>query len=62
GLTKVLGRQVLASGAFTRCLSLPWEALGRYQLRGLGQPREVFALPVDYWTGDQAAPSRQARG
>ena len=58
GLTKVLGRQILASGAFTRCLSLPWESLGRYQLRGLGQPREVFALPMDCGVGEDARPSQ----
>jgi adenylate cyclase len=45
GLAKTLGRQVLASGAFARCLPLGWESLGRYELRGLGEPREVFALP-----------------
>jgi adenylate cyclase len=45
GLTKTLGRPVLASGAFVRCMPLGWEALGRYELRGLGEPREVFALP-----------------
>jgi adenylate cyclase len=44
GLTKRLGRHVLASGAFVRCLPLDWEPLGRYELRGLGEPREVFAL------------------
>jgi adenylate cyclase len=44
GLAKTLGRQILASGAFARCLPLGWEPLGRYELRGLGEPREVFAL------------------
>jgi adenylate cyclase len=44
-LTKTLGRQVLVSGAFAGCLPLGWEALGRYELRGLGSPREVYALP-----------------
>jgi adenylate cyclase len=44
-LTKTLDRQILASGAFVSCMPLGWEALGRYQLRGLGEPREVFALP-----------------
>jgi adenylate cyclase len=44
-LTKTLGRSILASGAFVRCLPLGWEPLGRYKLRGLGEPREVFALP-----------------
>jgi adenylate cyclase len=45
GLAKTLGRQILASGAFAGCLPLGWEPLGRYELRGLGEPREVFALP-----------------
>ena len=45
GLAKTLGRQILASGAFARSLPLAWEELGRYELRGLGEPREVFALP-----------------
>jgi adenylate cyclase len=45
GLAKTLGRQVLATGAFARCLPLGWEPLGRYELRGLGALREVFALP-----------------
>jgi len=47
GLAKTLGRQTLASGAFARGLPLPWQALGRYELRGLGTPREVFALPEE---------------
>jgi adenylate cyclase len=46
GLTKTLDRPILASGAFARCMPLPWEPLGRHQLRGLGEPREVFALPA----------------
>jgi adenylate cyclase len=45
GLAKSLGRQILATGAFARCLPAGWEALGRYELRGLDEPREVFALP-----------------
>lgn len=48
GLTKSLGRNVLASGTFARCMPLRWEALGRYELRGLGEPREVFALPPEH--------------
>jgi len=44
GLAKTLGRQILASGAFARSLPLAWEALGHHELRGLGEPREVFAL------------------
>ncbi len=44
GLAKTLGRQVLATGAFARCLPRVWQSLGHYQLRGFGEPREVFAL------------------
>jgi adenylate cyclase len=47
GLTKELGRQVLATGAFTRCLPVGWEPLGHHGLRGLGEPREVFAVSAD---------------
>jgi adenylate cyclase len=44
-LTKTLGRPILASGAFVSCMPLGWEPLGCYKLRGLDEPREVFALP-----------------
>jgi adenylate cyclase len=44
-LAKTLNRQIVATGTFARCVPLDWEALGRYELRGLGEPREVFALP-----------------
>jgi adenylate cyclase len=54
GLTKRLGRQVLASGAFVHCLPLDWEPLGRYELRGLGEPREVFALREDGLQADRS--------
>jgi adenylate cyclase len=57
GLAKTLGRQILASGAFARGLPLPWQSLGRYELRGLGTPREVFALPEE---GLVAGPPRMA--
>jgi adenylate cyclase len=56
-LTKTLDRQILASGAFVSCMPLGWEALGRYQLRGLGEPREVFALPEQ-----EEAPVAMAQG
>jgi adenylate cyclase len=58
GLAKTLGRQTLASGAFARGLPLPWHSLGRYELRGLGTPREVFALPEDSTVAVAAATAR----
>jgi adenylate cyclase len=58
GLAKTLGRQTLASGAFARGLPLPWHSLGRYELRGLGTPREVFALPEDSTVAVAAAIAR----
>ena len=42
-LTKTLGRRVLVSGEFARHLTLDWESLGRHDLRGVGDPIEVFA-------------------
>jgi adenylate cyclase len=44
-LTKSLGHRVLASATFAGRLPLPWRSLGRWELRGLDEPREVFALP-----------------
>ena len=44
GLTKRLGRPVLASGEFARQLPGSWESLGQHQLPGVGSPIEVFAL------------------
>ena len=43
GLTKELDRQILVTGAFARHTSITWDNLGRYQLRGVGAPLEVFA-------------------
>ena len=37
-LTKELGRQVLATGAFASHTSIMWDNLGRHQLRGVGAP------------------------
>lgn len=44
GLTKRLGRPMLASGEFARQLPGSWESLGTHQLPGVGEPIEVFAL------------------
>ena len=37
-LTKELGRQILATGAFAGHTSIMWDNLGRHQLRGVGAP------------------------
>jgi adenylate cyclase len=42
-LTKELGRQVLATGAFAGHTSIMWDNLGRHQLRGVGAPLEVLS-------------------
>jgi adenylate cyclase len=47
GLTKPLGRPIVASREFVRSLPLAWESLGRHELRGVGVPREVFAPPQE---------------
>lgn len=41
-LTKDLDCQVLASGTFARHTSIPWDDLGRYEIRGVRAPMEVF--------------------
>jgi adenylate cyclase len=46
GLTKTLGREVLVSDRFAQAFDAEWESLGSHDLRGVGQPMEVFALPV----------------
>ncbi|MEM7746315.1 MAG: adenylate/guanylate cyclase domain-containing protein [Pseudomonadota bacterium] len=43
GLTKSLGRKVLATEAFVAGLTPPWEPLGRHPLAGLAAPVAVFA-------------------
>jgi adenylate cyclase len=42
-LTKELGRQVLATGAFAGHTSIMWDNLGRHQLRGVGAPLEILS-------------------
>ena len=42
-LTKELGRQVLATGAFAGHTSIMWDNLGRHQLRGVGACLEVLS-------------------
>ena len=42
-LTKELDRPVLASAAFADHCAIPWTGLGRYELRGVSAPIEVFA-------------------
>ena len=46
GLTKVLDRRVLVSGAFAQNLPLQWTSMGAHELQGVSAPLEVFAPPV----------------
>ena len=43
--SKRLGRTVLATEAFVENLDTPWEPLGPQDLRGVGSPVDVFAMP-----------------
>ena len=43
GLAKQLGRPVLCSAAFARALGHDRPALGRFPLKGVAEPQEVFA-------------------
>ncbi len=47
GLTKPLGQPIVASREFVGSLPVAWESLGRHELRGVGEPREVFAPPQE---------------
>jgi adenylate cyclase len=42
-LAKQLDQPVLCSGAFARALDAPLASLGRFSLRGMAEPQEVFA-------------------
>jgi adenylate cyclase len=46
GQTKVLGRRIVVSNAFSRLLPLDWEALGETSLRGVGSGHLVYAPPA----------------
>jgi class 3 adenylate cyclase len=37
---------VLLSAAFAKGVGMPMVSMGRYELRGLPEPQEVFALPA----------------
>tara|TARA_B100000315_G_scaffold211376_2_gene208120 strand:+ start:736 stop:1995 length:1260 start_codon:yes stop_codon:yes gene_type:complete len=43
-LTKTLGRQVIFSDHFAAALDAEWQSLGKHELRGVGDPMEVFYL------------------
>ena len=43
GLAKQLDRPVLCSAAFAQALGLEARSLGRFPLRGVADPQEVFA-------------------
>jgi adenylate cyclase len=45
GLCKVLGKPVLASGAFAESVDADLVSQGRHELRGVAEPVEVFTLP-----------------
>jgi adenylate cyclase len=42
GLAKELGRPLLCSAAFADVLDTPLVALGRFPLKGVAEPEEVF--------------------
>lgn len=44
-LTKTLNRSVLVSGEFAANLNMGWVPLGEHELRGVGDPLNVFAPP-----------------
>jgi adenylate cyclase len=44
-LSKELGRRIVVSGVFAKALALSWQSLGRHDMRGVGEPIEVFAPP-----------------
>lgn len=43
GLTKELGEPLLASATFAQAVGRPMRHLGRFALRGVGTPEDVFA-------------------
>ena len=44
GLTKETGCRMLVSDVFARRVDRLWRSLGSHELRGVGQPMEVFTL------------------
>ena len=46
-LSKTTGADVVLSQAIAGELGGRWPALGSFELRGVGEPAEVFALPED---------------
>jgi adenylate cyclase len=44
GLTKETGCRILVSDVFARQVKRSWRSLGAHELRGVGQPMEVFTL------------------
>jgi adenylate cyclase len=53
-LTKVVGRQIVASKPFAQTCLGAWESLGKHQVQGIANPVEVFAPR-------RAAPAKPAR-
>ncbi len=46
-LTKQLGRSIVVSSEFAAHLPGDWDSLGRHRLKGLDEPRDVFAPAAD---------------
>ena len=46
-LTKEAGESVIVSRAFSQALAMPCRLLGRYQVKGIGKPLEVYAPPPE---------------
>ena len=46
-LTKETGTPIAISEKFNQCYPGPLPSIGLYKLRGVGEAREVFTLPVE---------------
>jgi adenylate cyclase len=50
-LTKDVGRSLVVSAAFAKCLDIAWESLGEHEFKGVAGTRELFAPPPPSATG-----------
>jgi adenylate cyclase len=57
GLAKQLGRAVLCSAAFAAALDLSAQSLGRFPLKGVADPQEVFAPVMPSGDGPEVSGS-----
>ncbi len=55
-LTKTMKREVLVSDTFAHHVPLPWEHMGKHQLRGVGEARDIFALPESALAPEPSSP------